>query len=124
MKSPRAVWEGCSEDARWIDDQVKVVEEIMREAFAAGFVAGTEQTARCVGDHIDAIASNLAMRVPESVPRGLRVLVTRARELGMDAPTMQRAWREAVGGVGRPAIALLPSNEGAKLDMHAGGGTR
>jgi len=120
MRTPSAVWAACAEDERWIDHQAAVVDEIMREAFAAGFAAGAELTTRCVAWHLDRLASNLAMRVPASVPRGLQQLLVRAREIALDAPVVQRAWRAAVAGVALPTIQLVPSNEGAKVDMPPG----
>lgn len=36
MRSPRAVWEGCRDDERWISDPVEMLGEIIAEAFDAG----------------------------------------------------------------------------------------
>jgi len=120
MRPPREVWDACAEDERWIDRQAEVVEEIMREAFAAGFAAGADLAARCVDGHLQRLASNLAMRVPESVPRGLRQLLVTAREVAVDQGAVSRAWREAAAIGDPPALALVPSVEVAKVDMPAG----
>lgn len=108
MKTPQQVWDACANDDRWIDNQVAVVDQIMREAFAAGFAAAAELAGRCVEVHLDGIASNLALRMPESVPKGLRVLAEHVREFAGDVGALQRAWREAAAGAGPRSLHLLP----------------
>ena len=66
MRTPRAVWEGCAEDSRWIDDPEAVVAEIMREGFDAGRADGLVAAARCIERESD--------RLPQcwwTIPRAL-----------------------------------------------------
>lgn len=66
MRSPRAVWEGCSEDERWLEDPVAVVTEIMREARESGFAAGVEASAQQIErEHVR------LPQCPWSLPRAL-----------------------------------------------------
>jgi len=36
MRTPQQVWDSSCEDERWLERQVEILEEIMREAFTAG----------------------------------------------------------------------------------------
>lgn len=97
MKTPREVWEAFANDERWVDDQVAVVGEIMREAFGAGFAAGVELATNAIDGHAAGLASNLAVRVPESITRGLTVVADRLRDYSKHSASVLHAWHSAVG---------------------------
>jgi hypothetical protein len=86
-----------ADDERFAEDPVAVVREIQREAFAAGFAAGSDTAADGVVGHADALGSQRAVSVNAAVPRGLQALAVQMRELGRDARAAARALREAGG---------------------------
>lgn len=97
MRTPREVWDACASDERWLDDQVALVAEIMREAFAAGHAAGVELVAGAIDGHAAGVASNLATRLPESVGRGMAALAVSVRQLGGNSAAVLHAWHAVVG---------------------------
>lgn len=86
-----------AEDERALEDPVGVIREIQREAFAAGFAAGTDTAADGVVGHADALGSQRAVSVNAAVPLGLQALAVQLREIGRDARFAARALREAGG---------------------------
>lgn len=66
MRTPGAVWEGCAEDPRWIDDPEAMVAEILREGFDAGLADGIEAAARCIEREGDRLP-----RCAYTIPRAL-----------------------------------------------------
>lgn len=74
MRDPRAVWEGCADDERWIDDPAAVVAEIQAEAFAAGRLAGVEESARCIERERDRLPQ-CWWTIGRALPRVVRALV-------------------------------------------------
>ena len=111
MRTAQQVWDNTCEDPRWLDDQVAILAEIMREAFAAGFAEGIETTARGIDGHAARLASNLACPMPAAVPLGLNRLAEVAREVGVDPVAIEAAWKRS-GACARPPAAAT-KREGA-----------
>lgn len=96
MRTPAKLWHDVAMDPRWVDAQPAMLEEIMREAFRAGFAAGADLAARSIDAHVDRIESQLALRVPPAVANGLRATAHVAREVGADVRAADRGWGESL----------------------------
>ncbi|MEY5098072.1 MAG: hypothetical protein RJA36_791 [Pseudomonadota bacterium] len=96
MRTPKEVWSATSDDARWIDDQVAMVAQIMREAFDAGMRAGVEFAVGAGEHHATELAANLALRLPPSVAAGLRARIAGLRDAVARPVVVDGAWFEAI----------------------------
>jgi len=100
MRSPQQFWDSTCEDERWLDRQAAVIEDAMREAFAAGFTAGAEVAASGLDGHARSLGSNRVLRLPESVPRGVRALAAHVIETGADPVVVEAAWKRCCRAAG------------------------
>ena len=107
LRTPQQVWENTCEDPRWLDNQASILDEILREAFAAGYAEGASTVARAIEGHAQRLCSQLAAPVTPSVPMGLRSLAQVAHELGRDQVAVAAAWKRS------GAVAVLPAKERA-----------
>jgi hypothetical protein len=103
MRSPQQFWEATCEDTRWLDAQAAVLEDAMREAFAAGHFMGAQAAAQGVVAHAVGLGSNLVLRLPESVSRGMCALASRLIDLGPDPAVVEAAWKRCVRAAGSSA---------------------
>jgi hypothetical protein len=103
MRSPQQFWEATCEDTRWLDAQAAVLEDAMREAFAAGYAEGAQLAARSLDGHAKSLGQNLAMRLPESVTRGVCALAVHVIETGADPVVVEAAWKRCVRAAGTSA---------------------
>jgi len=110
LRTPQQVWENTCEDPRWITDQASILDEILREAFAAGYAEGASTVARAIEGHAARLGSQFAAPVTPSIPMGLRSLAQVAHELGRDQVAVAAAWRRS--GAVAPA-AVSPAKKGA-----------
>lgn len=105
LRTPQQVWDNTCEDPRWLDNQAQILDEIMREAFAAGYAEGASTVARAIDGHAKRLGAQVAVAVPPSVPMGLESLAQVAHELGRDQVAVAAAWRRS------GAVAVQPQRE-------------
>lgn len=104
MRTAQQVWDNTCEDPRWITDQAGIIDEILREAFAAGYAEGAATVARAIEGHAQRLGAQVAAPVTPSVPMGLRSLAQVAAELGRDQVAVAAAWRRS-GAVAPAAVS-------------------
>ena len=112
MRSPEQFWANTCDDPRWIDHQAAVLEEAMREAFAAGYAEGVELAVRGIDGHAKGLGSNLAVRLPESVPRALRAFAQRMSEFGVDRSLIENAWKRCTRAAGPASCGAAAKEAG------------